>query len=166
MSDSSYISLLSIPPLPSSGKQNWGRLYGSAQSLAIANSIKQATGPVLLVTADAPAAMRLEQELQFYLGDDIPLLNFPDWETLPYDMFSPHQDIISERLSTLSRLPGLSKGALIVPITTLMLRVVPRQYLDGHSLVMDVGDSLDIDGLRRQLESRGYICVSPVSEHG
>ena len=162
-------SLLSPPDLPSSGRYNWGRLYGSAQGLAIARAIQTADGPVVVVTQDAPTAMRLEYELQFYLGEELanyPIQHFPDWETLPYDMFSPHQDIISQRLATLSTLSGLQRGVLIVPITTLMLRVVPRSYLHGHSLVMDSGQTLNINEMRRQLEASGYLCVSTVMEHG
>ena len=168
MSDTLH-SLLSPPDLPSSGRYNWGRLYGSAQGLAIAQAVQAASGPVVLLTQDAPTAMRLEYELQFYLGaalDKFPIQHFPDWETLPYDRFSPHQDIISQRLSALSSLPGFKRGVLIVPITTLMLRVVPHSYLDGHSLVMDTGQSLNINEMRRQLEASGYLCVSTVMEHG
>src|SRR5699024_2901799 len=92
--------------------------------------------------------------------------HLPDWETLPYDTFSPHQDIISERLATLYQLPRLSQGVLIIPITTLMLRLPPRQYLETHSLMITTGDHLHIETWRKQLERGGYRCVSQVVEHG
>jgi transcription-repair coupling factor (superfamily II helicase) len=168
-SQSDYLSPLDLrPQLPASGRVGWGRLYGSAQGLAIAEAARAASGPIMVVTQDAPAAMRLEQELLFYTGADerCPILNFPDWETLPYDHFSPHQEIISQRLTTLSRLGEMKQGVLIVPVTTLMLRVVPQDYLQAHSLLMDVGQTLDIEALARQLEASGYIRVSTVMEHG
>ena len=77
----------------------------------------------MVVVSDAPAAQRLETEMRFFGRGDGGALNFPDWETLPYDVFSPHQDIVSERLSTLYRLPRLTSGVLIVPVGTLMGRV-------------------------------------------
>jgi len=146
----------------------WGRLYGSSAGLAIASAAAEQQGLVLVVTADAATATRLEYELRFYLAhdDSLPVLHFPDWETLPYDAFSPHQDIISERLATLYRLPALQRGVLIAPVATLMHRVAPQQYLAGHSLLLDVGQRLDLEAMRRRLESSGYRCVSQVIEHG
>ena len=93
-------------------------------------------------------------------------MNFPDWETLPYDVFSPHQDIISERLATLGRLASLGRGVLIVPVTTLMVRIGPREYLDANSLALGEGDTLDLTDMRRRLELAGYRYVSQVMEHG
>ena len=73
-----------------------GQLYGSAQGLLIAHAAQQHTGPILVITDDAASAHKLEIESKFYLKDkSLPILHFPDWETLPYDTFSPHQDIIS-----------------------------------------------------------------------
>ena len=81
-----------------------GQLYGSAQGLLLAKAAQQHDGPILVLTDDAANAHKLEIEAQFYLGESVlPILHFPDWETLPYDTFSPHQDIISERLETLDR---------------------------------------------------------------
>ena len=123
VSERSSLSVLS-PRLPSAtGKrQRWTSLYGSSRGLAIAGAATAHCGPLMVVTPNAPSAQRLEDEIRFFLGEsvrDTPLVNFPDWETLPYDVFSPHQDIISERLATLARLSSLNKGVLIVPVTTL-----------------------------------------------
>ena len=96
----------------------------------------------------------------------MPLLGFPDWETLPYDVFSPLPELVSERLLTLHRLPDLKRGVLVVPVATLMQRLPPRDYVDGHSLVLAVGDRLDLDATRRRLERAGYSCVSQVMGHG
>ena len=81
----------------------WQNLLGSSQGLAIAEAAKNYCQPILVITQDLNAAKLLEQELRFFTKDspEIPILSFPDWETLPYDQFSPHQDIISERLFTL-----------------------------------------------------------------
>ena len=116
-------------------RSQWGRLYGSSYGLVLSSTAKQHTGPVLVITADMAAAQRLEYSLRFYMSEkDISILQFPDWETLPYDRFSPHQDIISERLTTLSRLPNLTQGILIAPIQTLMHRIAPKNYLDAFCL--------------------------------
>jgi len=146
----------------------WGRLYGSSYGLILANTARAQSGPLVVVTADTLTANRLDYELRFYLGknSDVPVLSFPDWETLPYDAFSPHQDIISERLAALYQLPQLQRGVLIVPITTLMTRLAPREFLDRHSLMLDVGQTLDMAKMRTRLESAGYQCVSTVYEHG
>jgi len=84
-------------------KIQWGQLTGSALSIAIAEGVKQQNDLVLIVTPDTPSALRLETELEYLLPDN-PVMVFPDWETLPYDHFSPHQDIISARLATLNTL--------------------------------------------------------------
>jgi transcription-repair coupling factor (superfamily II helicase) len=149
-------------------RQQWGRLYGSSFGLVISEAAKRHHGMVLVVAPDTAAATRLEYELRFYNrgNADVPVLGFPDWETLPYDTFSPYQDIISDRLATLYRLPQLERGILILPIATLMQRIAPRDYIEGSSLMLDRGDRLDLDEMRRRLERSGYRCVSQVVEHG
>lgn len=122
------------------GKQTWGNLPGAALSLAIAEAASSAGRFTLLLTADSQAADRLEQELRFF-APDLPVLPFPDWETLPYDLFSPHQDIISQRIASLYRLPELSHGILVVPVTTALHRLAPTRFLLGSSLVLDVGQT-------------------------
>ncbi|MFA7553607.1 MAG: transcription-repair coupling factor [Spongiibacteraceae bacterium] len=146
-------------------KQRWGSLYGSARSLAIANSAKQSNQLTVLICNDTASAIRFEQELKFY-GGTLDVLHFPDWETLPYDTFSPHQDIISERLQTLHQLSQLKTGILIVPVSTLMHRLLPSDYLQAHSLCIKVGQQFDIESMRMQLQANGYRCVNTVYEHG
>src|SRR5512143_2659490 len=156
------------PSIRSGERVRWGRLQGSSFGLAISIAAQQHRGMILLVTADAPSASRLETELRFYLGgnESVPVLGFPDWETLPYDLFSPYQDIISERLATLYRLPSLERGILIVPVTTLMHRIAPRDYIGGNVLLLDLGTKLKMEQMRMQLERSGYSCVSQVMGHG
>ncbi len=168
MSQSPLPSPLS-PTLPGQPGQYqaWGRLYGGSYALAVASAAQQHSGMVLVVTADTPAAHRLEQELQFFLDHgDVPVMGLPDWETLPYDNFSPYQDIVSERLTTLFRLPREQRGVLIVPLSTLMHRLAPREFVEGNTLLLDVGQQLDMEQMRHTLERAGYSCVSQVTAHG
>ncbi|MFL9592867.1 transcription-repair coupling factor [Aeromonas schubertii] len=160
---------LSLPALPRKAglKLTIGNLTGCALALTIGELAHQHDRPLLLVTADTPSALRLEQELAFLLeGSDCPVLLFPDWETLPYDTFSPHQDILSQRLETLYRLPTMARGIIIVPVTTLMLRCPPRSYLDRFSLQLKQGQRLSLQGLRSRLAEAGYVAVEQVLEHG
>jgi len=160
------VSVLRLPPLPAaSGKQHWGNLPGAALSLAIAEAASNAKRFTLLLTADSQSAERLQEELAFF-APDLPVLHFPDWETLPYDLFSPHQDIVSQRIATLYQLPELSHGVLVVPITTALHRLAPKRFLLGSSLVLDVGQKLDVEQMRLRLEAAGYRCVDTVYEHG
>jgi len=167
--DASDLASPLAPPLPTKPGERllWGRLYGSSDALAIAAATERAQGSVLAVVEDVQVASRLQAELRFFLaGSDLPVLTFPDWETLPYDQFSPLPELVSERLLTLHRLPTLRRGVLVVPTGTLLQRLPPREYLDSHSLVLSVGDHLDLDSMRRRLERAGYQCVSQVIAHG
>lgn len=160
------MSVLRLPPMPAaSGKQTWGNLPGAALSLAIAEAASNAKQFTLLLTADSQSAERLQEELAFF-APGLPVLHFPDWETLPYDVFSPHQDIISQRIAALYELPALTHGVLVVPVTTALHRLAPKRFLLGSSLVLDVGQKLDVEQMRLRLEAAGYRCVDTVYEHG
>ncbi|MEH6714014.1 MAG: transcription-repair coupling factor, partial [Paraglaciecola polaris] len=145
---------------------HWGNLHGSSLAMAIANAASKTKGPILLVTADTPSAMKLEKELSFFLlGKKVQVQLFPDWETLPYDNFSPHQDIISQRLETLYRLTQAQNSVFIVPVNTLMLRMAPVDYLSKYLLILKVNQTLDIDAFRLSLERAGYQHVNQVMGH-
>ena len=160
------VSVLHLPKLPAAaGKQLWGNLPGAAQALAIAEAASAARRFTLLLTADSQSAERLQEELSFF-APELPVLHFPDWETLPYDQFSPHQDIISQRIATLYRLPQIKHGVLVVPIATALHRLAPTRFLLGSGLVLDVGQKLDVEEMRARLEAAGYRCVDTVYEHG
>ena len=152
-------------PLPTSGKQTWGGLIDAALTLSIAEAAGRHQGLSLVIGRDSAEADQLERELRFF-APHLPVLSFPDWETLPYDRFSPHQDIISQRLRTLHQLPAVSQGILVVPMTTLLQRTSPRSFLGGSVLLLEVGQSLDIEQMRRDLDASGYRCVDTVYEHG
>ncbi|NKB36697.1 MAG: transcription-repair coupling factor [Gammaproteobacteria bacterium] len=146
----------------------WGRLYGSAKALALVSAVEKSQSLMVVVTADINSARRLVEELEFYKSDSLnyPILTFPDWETLPYDLFSPYQDIISERLATLLEIINLKVGIVVVSISTAMHRLVPKEYLLSHSLYLRIGQLLKIDEFRKSLQSNGYRIVSQVNEHG
>ena len=153
--------------LPAGGKRfAWGRLIGASASLAIAELAAASDAPLLVLAENPRQADQLEAELKYFVGDQLDVAHFVEWETLPWDGFSPHQDIISERLNTLYRLPTTSSGILIVPIPTLMHRLAPTEYVAGSSLVLETGQSLDAESFRRNLERNGYLNVETVYEHG
>ncbi|SDS04869.1 transcription-repair coupling factor (superfamily II helicase) [Halopseudomonas sabulinigri] len=159
-------SLLSPPASQGPGsKAHWAGLHGAARALAIAEAASQHRGLSLVISTDTSAADSLEQELRFF-SPELPVLSFPDWETLPYDRFSPHQDIISQRLRTLFQLPQVEQGILVVPLTTLLHRLPPRSFLGGSVLMLELGQRLDIEQMRLNLDAAGYRCVDTVYEHG
>jgi len=161
-------------PLPAApgDKLQWGNLAGAGSAFAIACTASADQQPLLVITPDSASANRLTEELAFFLADQphIRVEQMPDWEILPYDTFSPHQDIISQRLSTLYHLPfageAETKTVLIVPVTTLLHRLCPKSYLLGSSLSLQPGTRFIIDERRSQFEQAGYRCVDSVMEHG
>ena len=144
----------------------WRGLAGCGDSLALANAIARENRLLVIVTPDTQTALRLEHELAFFLNNTLPILHFPDWETLPYDVFSPLPEIISERLRALALLPETKRGALIVSVSTLMHRLAPREHVLAHSFAIEVGGLLNLELTRTKLEAVGYQCVSQVYQHG
>ncbi|MBL4835005.1 MAG: transcription-repair coupling factor, partial [Pseudomonas sp.] len=157
--------LATADALAGKGKTAWGNLLGAARALAIAEGALLHPGLSLVITTDTAMADQLERELRFF-APQLPVLSFPDWETLPYDRFSPHQDIISQRLKTLYQLPSVTQGILVVPMTTLLHRIAPRSFLGGSVLMLELGQQLDMDKMRLDLDAAGYRCVDTVYEHG
>ena len=160
-------SLIFSPDVPKTKDQTlfWSGLKGCGDSLALASAISNHNGLFVIVTQDTQTALRLEHELAFFLQNEFPILHFPDWETLPYDIFSPLPDIISERLKTLALLPQTKRGALVVSVTTLMQRLAPREHVLANSFAIKVGDDFNLELNRLKLESVGYQCVSQVYQH-
>ncbi|MCK5002353.1 MAG: transcription-repair coupling factor [Gammaproteobacteria bacterium] len=147
---------------------NWSRLYGSAFALAIVETSKQFDqGPVVVIVEDIAHADSLTSEIKFYGSSSINIFHLPDWETLPYDVFSPHQDIVSERLKTLYQLQNIQAGdILLLPVTTLLQKLTPKKYISDSVLIFEPGQKLDTHEFRTNLESAGYSYVSQVMEHG
>jgi len=152
-----------IPTQPNDHKI-LGNVLTGADALAVSEIAEQYDGLTVVVAPDTKSAVRLSQVLPDLTSQ--PVQFFPDWETLPYDSFSPHQEIISSRLSALFHLQNTKKGIFVLPISTLMQRVCPPKYLQHNVLLIKKGDRLVIEKLRLQLESAGYRSVEQVLEHG
>ena len=159
------------PPLPRSGHlRTWWRAPASPTALAwfVARAAEAHAGPIVVVARDTQGAHQLESDLHTLLGEggSLPVFPFPDWETLAYDRFSPHPDIISQRLAALHALPGLKHGIVVVPVQTLMQRLPPLRYVVGGSFDLKVGQTLDFDQEKRRLESASYRNVPQVLDPG
>ncbi|WP_421568949.1 transcription-repair coupling factor [Stenotrophomonas sp. PD6] len=167
MASSSY----PVPPLPRSGQlRAWWRAPASATALAwyVARAAQAHDGPLLVIARDNHGANQIEADLRTLLGADadLPVVAFPDWETLPYDAFSPHPDIISQRLAALHRLPTLRRGIVVVPVQTLLQQLAPLKYIIGGSFDLKVGQRLDLDAEKRRLEAAAYRNVPQVMDPG
>lgn len=149
-------------------KQHWGQLTGLASTYVLCASTSSQQLPLLVITPDMQTANQMADECRFLLNSNpsIPVLSFPDWEILPYDRFSPHQDIISDRLMTLYSLPGLKKGLIFVPVHSLMHLLGSRDYIESNSLVVRKKDIIKLDEFKQRLSNFGYQHVSQVFSHG
>ena len=144
----------------------WGGLAGAGTALCVARSAAASSAPVLLIAPDAARAARLEEELKFFAPATLPVLAFPGYETLPYDQFSPHPDIISQRLRTLARLPFLGSAIVVTDLPTALQRLSPQSFIDGHALAVDIGQELDLAAFRLRLAAAGYASVPQVGAPG
>jgi len=145
----------------------YAQLYGCSQSLALAQLASKKSNPIAVITDDVHQAQTLQHELNFFVSGKSRIFELPDWETLPYDIFSPHQDIISQRLTTLYQLSDMQSGdILILPVSTLLQRLPPKSYIKSQVLMLKQNQTLNLDEFRLNLEQNGYQCVSQVMEHG
>jgi transcription-repair coupling factor (superfamily II helicase) len=156
---------LPLPKAPMLWKR-WRPLHGAAHALALTETARQSGRVVVAVARDSSSAHALEADLTALIEPGVPVLHFPDWETLPYDLFSPHPDIVSQRIATLYRLPSVTKGVLVVPISTLMQRLPPTRYIGDRVLMLKRGDRLDLEREAGRLEQAGYRRVGQVIEPG
>ncbi len=144
-----------------------GQLYGAGKSLFVAQQIRQFKGLSVVVTNDMAEAEQLEKEIRFFRDGQLSILNFPDLETLPYDNFSPHQDIISDRLRCLAKLPQLkSRAVLFLSIGTLLQKISPVDYISSRSFSIKTGETLDLSQFKKRLTEQAYQSVSQVEQHG
>ena len=163
---------MQLPSLVSGKRYTLPQPAGSADALLLAQLAKRekvAGRLTAIITADATTAQRLMDEIVFF-EPDLRCAMFPDWETLPYDTFSPHQDLISERLATLWRISQRDKdtGAdvVIVPATTALYRLAPPSFLAGYTFQFKVKQKLDETRLKAQLTLAGYSHVTQVVSPG
>ncbi len=137
---------------------------GSSDALFLAQLGQQAK-PITIITANALDAQRLLEEIP-YFAPELKAHLLPDWETLPYDTFSPHHDLVSERLATLYQVMNGACDVLIAPLTTALYRMLPREYLAAHTFFLKQKEVLDLAGLRSQLTLAGYSHVTQVFSPG
>ncbi|MCR5536970.1 MAG: transcription-repair coupling factor [Succinivibrio sp.] len=149
----------------STQKKQLGNLPGTALALTIASLAQQRATPLLVLCVDPAMVVSLKQDL-FYLCPKIPIYDFPDWETLPYDQLSPHQDIISARLKLLSTVTYLKQGIILTSTNAIMPRLCPIDYIRAQSFILKKGDQRDIETLSAELVRHGYLKVNQVLEHG
>ena len=155
------------PALNSDQNVHWEGLTSGGLALALTEASLNHNGLTVVITNSAKEATYQRGAIEFFSkGQDLPILILPDWETLPYDIFSPHQDIISGRLKTLAKLPTTKRGILLVPVTTIMHRLAPVDFVSSRTFHYEVGDELDRDKLQSQLNKVGYNRVDTVYEHG
>ncbi|MGB5578242.1 MAG: hypothetical protein WBM88_12625, partial [Woeseiaceae bacterium] len=153
--------------VPAAGSANgWGRLIGASAALAAAEFAQNIDRPVLMLAEDPRHADQLEAEIRFFAGPDLAVEHFVEWETLPWDSFSPHQDIISQRLSVLAALPNMRKGIVIAAASVLQQRLPPIDYVAARSLSLSAGQTLHRKEFTDALVAAGYYRVPQVSEHG
>ncbi|RZN60774.1 transcription-repair coupling factor [Avibacterium paragallinarum] len=151
-------------PTQSNDHKILANVIAGSDTLALAEIAQSHQGLTVVVTPDTRSAVRLSKVLAEFVAQ--PVTFFPDWETLPYDSFSPHQDIISSRLSALFHLQNAKNGIFILPISTLMQKVCPPEYLQHNVLLIKKGDRIVINDFRLKLENAGYRAVEQVLEHG
>ena len=148
------------------GSSAWTGLHGSSTALALLSAARAHDGIVLVVTRSTHQSHLLEQDIRLFSDGSLPVLHFPDHETLPYDPFSPHPDIIAERLATLSSLAEIKSGLLLVPVSTLLQRLPPRSHALGRNIQLKTGQSLVINDFRERLQQAGYNHSDPVYQAG
>src|SRR5690348_14642056 len=137
---------------------------GSADALSLARAAASGA-PLLVLAASAQDAERLREEIAWF-APGLAVHRLPDWETLPYDQFSPHPDLVSERLATLWQFANGAFDVGLVPVTTALQRLPPRSYLAGRTFELRARTKLDLDALKAQLALAGYAHVQQVMSPG
>ncbi|MDX1555243.1 MAG: transcription-repair coupling factor, partial [Xanthomonadales bacterium] len=153
-------------PGTASAPQRWTGLHSSALALALHEAASQASRPVLAITRSSHQAHLLARDLELLKRGDLPTRLFPDNETLPYDPFSPHPDIIAERIRTLADIVTWRCGVVVVSAAALMQRLPPSEYLKARSFSLSVGDRLVVDAFRQRLAHCGYEPAEQVYQAG
>jgi transcription-repair coupling factor (superfamily II helicase) len=145
----------------------------SAFSLSLVELAQKQSSLIVVLLPDASSLQPLKREIEFFLGkqkeesqNEISVVTLPDWETLPYDYFSPHQDIVSERLETLYQLPRLKRSILLLPVSSALQKLPARQYIEQQCLNLEKGQKFDIRDLKILLDNNGYHSVSTVMHYG
>ncbi len=160
MSESPFKAVFSDPV------ESWSGLHGSSLAIAIRAAASAFEGVTFIATRSSHQAQVLARDLELLAANALPVRLFPDHETLPYDPFSPHPDIISERLRTLSSLASLKQGIVLAPVTSLIQRLPPAEYILQRSFDLSAGQSLVITEFRKRLGHSGYEASEQVYQAG
>ena len=164
-------------PIPAPGSsERIAPLAAGTDSLALAQLANRLTEkskskaqssrtPLVIITASAFEAQRLLEEMPWF-APNLAVHLLPDWETLPYDHFSPHPDLISERLATLYQISQNACDVIIVPAGTALLRLPAQAYLAAHTFMLKKSQKLDLEALRTQCAEAGYHHVNQVMSPG
>ena len=151
-------------PSKANDTRYFGNLIGASLPMTIAECAEKERKFILLVVQDNQTALKLQPQIKQFTSHCCDI--FPDWETLPYDNFSPHQDIISDRIAHLFRCLNKIPAFSSYQSPHLLHRVMPRSFLLQHALMIKKGDQFSIEKLRIQLDASGYRHVDQVIEHG
>ncbi|MEZ0245813.1 MAG: transcription-repair coupling factor, partial [Methylophilaceae bacterium] len=153
-------------PIPAPGKsERISGLHQGADALALARLARELKSPLVIITASAFDAQRLVEEMRWF-EPALAIHMLPDWETLPYDHFSPHPDLVSERLATLYQISQNACDVMIVPAGTALVRLPPLAFLAAHTFMLKKGQKLDTEALRAQCAAAGYHHVNQVMSPG
>ncbi len=164
---SSNLLIPSTLTLPEPGEhRGLGRLVGASAALAAAELARSIDRPLLILAEDPRHADQLESEIAFFAGGSFDVSHFVEWETLPWDSFSPHQDIVSARLAALSSLPRMRSGVIVASASVLLQRLPPKDFVSSRSLSLQTGQQLARGPFIDSLAAAGYLRVPQVSEHG
>ncbi len=160
-------SLLALPALPKPGQRlDLPPLAGASDALALAELAAAHPGRLLaVVTENAADAQRLLDEIPWF-APNVRVRLLPDWETLPYDTFSPHQDLVSERLATLWAAMQGELDILLVPASTAVYRLAPPEFMAGYTFAFKKGETIDAEKFRAQVTLAGYAHVTQVVSPG
>src|SRR5213592_4582599 len=159
---------MQIPAIAPGKRYTLPRPVGSADALLLARFAEQQVTRgqlTAIVTAEPADTQRLEGELAFF-APGLRIAVFPDWETLPYDTFSPHQDLISERLATLWRIRQGEVDVVLLPASTALVRLAPPSFLAAYTFHFKQKEKLNEAALKAQLTLAGYQHVSQVVSPG
>lgn len=155
------------PKFKKGKKSYWGNLYQGSEYLPLLDWVGTQNKTILLIANDTAHAKHIEQGLDFYgANSGVAVLLFPDYETLAYDVFSPHEDTIATRLQTLAALSDLQRGIIIATVESLVMQLCPQSYIKKHHFKLKVGDTLNLTNFRQQLINLGYYSVHTVREYG
>jgi transcription-repair coupling factor (superfamily II helicase) len=142
---------------------HWSGLFGSSRRLAISGAENDHL--CLIIAEDLHQADIIKSELQLF-NPDANVMLLPDWEVLPYDQFSPHDDIVSERIRILNNITTAKQGYLIASISTLLQRIAPEQHILGSSFDLKIHDRIEIKSFKTKVIQAGYRHVEQVWQHG